>query len=187
MKTHVQRILLVYIINLFAISGVSAQSTPSSASHGWAPGFHLSEVSNDFGLGLNLISPSFANGWVAVHLHYDYQWLEHLNNGGTETWTGYHRFRLGLLTKGSQYGNIRLYSEGGTQLALLPGSLSDNNIGFGGYGLFGFEFGADDAAPRYYIELGGVGSGITANQLPSNPSMANGFMINVGIRWMKYK
>jgi hypothetical protein len=72
-------------------------------------------------------------------------------------------------------------------MAVLPSSLSDNGFGFGGYGLFGFEFGSEDPAPRYYIELGGIGSGITANQLPTNPSMANGFMINVGIRWMKAK
>jgi len=51
----------------------------------------------------------------------------------------------------------------------------------GGYGLFGFEF---KIAPRfaYFIELGAVGTGATADKIESKPVYSNGFLTSVGLK-----
>ena len=52
----------------------------------------------------------------------------------------------------------------------------------GGYGLLGFEF-YPHRKGCYFIELGGVGTGATADKIPSSPIYSNGFLISTGIRF----
>ena len=65
---------------------------------------------------------------------------------------------------------------------ILPNSdFSSKSLVLGGYGLFGFEF---KIAPRfaYFIELGAVGTGATADKIESKPVYSNGFLTNVGLK-----
>ena len=41
-----------------------------------------------------------------------------------------------------------------------------------------------DKSSNYFIEIGGVGSGATADKVVGNPIYANGLMINVGYRYV---
>jgi hypothetical protein len=110
-------------------------------------------------------------------------WLEHLENIET-TWTPYSNFQLGIVGVGGKINNsIRLYGEGGV-IAILPDSdFSSNDSEFGGYGLFGFEFFFQEAH-NYFIELGGVGTGARADKVLTEPIYSNGFIVNVGYRYI---
>jgi len=110
-------------------------------------------------------------------------WLEHIENFET-TWTPYSNFQLGIVGFGGSINNfIRLYGEGGV-IGILPDSnFSSNDSEFGGYGLFGFEFFFKEAH-NYFIELGGVGTGAQANKVLTQPIYSNGFMVNVGYRYV---
>lgn len=174
----IKRLLFaVFVITTLNISG--QDTAPNS---GLGLGFHLSQHQNDFGLGVNLTTPYFANNHIAVRLRGNVMWLEHLQNLET-TWTPYSSFQVGIVGIGGTINNsIRLYGEGGV-IGILPDSeFSSNDSEFGGYGLFGFEF-FFQRAHNYFIELGGVGTGAKADKVITHPIYSNGFIINVGYRY----
>ena len=75
-----------------------------------------------------------------------------------------------------------LSTEKGGILTILPNSdFSSQSSIFGGYGLFGFEF---KPIPKfaYFIELGGAGTGATADKIAGKPIYSNGFLTCVGLR-----
>jgi hypothetical protein len=76
---------------------------------------------------------------------------------------------------------LRLYGEGGVIMLLPSSEFSNESNVMGGYGVFGFEFHMD-RANNYFIEIGGVGTGATAEKIPTNPIYSNGFTISVGYR-----
>ena len=51
-------------------------------------------------------------------------------------------------------------------------------------GKFKKEYTFMDKSSNYFIEIGGVGSGATADKVVGNPIYANGLMINVGYRYV---
>lgn len=169
--------LLAIALFVMLTAHVSAQTI----SKQFEIGFNLSQYHKDFGLGINLITPYFVKEKLAIKVGANMQWLENFN--GTEsTWTTYQNFQLGLRSRSTIVSDkIFIYGEGGV-LTILPNSdFSTQNVDFGGYGLFGFEF---RPTPRfaYYFELGGVGTGATADEIPGEPLYSNGFLTNVGFR-----
>ncbi len=145
-------------------------------------GFSINNFGNDFGLGLNVTSPTFFGGHMAVKASGNYQWLDHIDNKGEHTWSGYTLLRAGLSGVNMSLNDaINLYGEGGLVLALTDNTLSTESSSIGGYGLFGFEF-FMPCNMSYFIELGGMGIGAKADKVPTSPLIANGFLASVGFR-----
>jgi hypothetical protein len=65
--------------------------------------------------------------------------------------------------------------------------LSDEVLAVAGIGGFGFELfppaNTIDAPVSYFIEIGGVGSGARATNLPGQPILLNGFLVQSGLRF----
>ena len=168
---------LVLALFIMLTTQVTAQTSPNKLEIG----FNLSQYQKDFGLGLHLISPYFIKSTIAIKVGANIQWLEYIN--GTETtWATYQNFQLGIRGRSVIVSDkIFIYGEGGF-ITILPNSnFSSESSVFGGYGLFGFEF---KPSPKfaYFIELGGVGTGATADKIAGKPIYSNGFLTNVGFR-----
>lgn len=138
-------------------------------------GFNISQYQKDFGIGLHVISPYFIKETVAIKAGTNIQWFE--NFKGT-----YQNIQLGMRGRSVIVThNISIYGEGGVFIILPNSDFSSQSFVLGGYGLFGFEF---KIVPRfaYFIELGGVGTGATADKIASKPIYSNGFLTNVGLK-----
>jgi len=145
-------------------------------------GGQVGQFQNDFGIGLNMTSPYFANEKMAVRLKGNLVWNEHLNSNSETEWSSYSNLSLGFVQSVGEINDfVRIYGEGGA-IWLFPSSeFSSKSIQFGGYGLFGFEFFFDKHL-NYFFEAGGVGTGAKADKIAGSPIYSNGFLINVGIR-----
>lgn len=144
-------------------------------------GININQFQRDFGIGLHLVSPYFANNRVAVRAGANLQWLQHSKNNET-TWSPYGHFQLGI--RGRQpiiEDKIYIYGEGGSTLLLPNSNFSTAKTHWGGYGLFGFDFWATEKF-GYYLELGAMGIGAKADKIPDAPIYANGFTSSVGCR-----
>jgi hypothetical protein len=150
-------------------------------SHKFGIGFQLNQFQKDFGLGINVTSPYFAGKHVAIRLRANYMYFEHINDAKT-IWSPYTNISLGVIgVAGTICDFIQLYGEGGF-IGLLPSDkFSSENFVLGGYGIFGFEFYLQKNF-NYFIELGGIGTGATADKLINKPTYSNGFMISTGLR-----
>jgi hypothetical protein len=145
-------------------------------------GFQVNQFQRDFGIGVHVVSPYFVNSKIALRLSGNLQWLEHASDDET-TWTPYANFQLGI--RGRQFvvdDKVIMYGEGGATLLLPNSTFSNVESKFGGYGLFGFEF---YPTPRlaYFLELGGMGTGATAEKITGKPIYSNGFVTSVGFRF----
>ncbi len=171
---------LLIIFLIFSIANIT-KGQEESISHNFSAGFHLNQYQNDFGMGLNLTSPFFANNSIAVRMRANLMFNQHPENNET-TWTPYSNVSVGVIGVGGMVGeHIRLYGEGGA-IALFPSEeFSTETLEIGGYGLFGFEF---YMYPRfnYYIEIGGIGTGAKADKIAGAPIYSNGLLISVGFR-----
>jgi hypothetical protein len=144
-------------------------------------GFNLSQYQKDFGAGLHVISPYFCKETIAVKAGLNIQWFEHSTDTET-TRSTYQNIQLGIRGRSNIVTrNISVYGEGGVIMILPNSDFSSKRLALGGYGLFGFDF---RIVPRfaYFIELGGVGVGTTADKVASKPIYSNGFLTNVGIK-----
>ena len=159
----------------------SALGFGQSPANGVGIGFSVNQVQNDFGLGLHLVSPYFANSKAAVRAGGNLQWFQH-TEGNEITWSPYGSMQVGI--RGRQPvidDRVFIYGEGGA-LILFPGSkFSSESTRFGGYGLFGFELYTSQRF-SYFIELGGAGAGARADKLPLKPIYSNGFVATAGFR-----
>lgn len=144
-------------------------------------GFQLGEYQSDFGFGLNLTSPSFIYNNVAIRLRGNLMFNQHPKNNETQ-WSPYSNVSIGVMSGRNKLGDyIAVYGEGGV-IGIFPSDeFSTEEIVFGGYGLFGFEF-LINSHVNYFIEIGGVGTGAEANKIPNAPIYSNGLLINVGFR-----
>src|SRR5690554_2762565 len=116
-------------------------------------GININQFQNDFGLGVHIISPYFANNSVAVKLGGNFQWFQHMDNNET-IWIPYQNIQIGFRGRHTIIENkMFVYGEGGTVLLLPNSKFSTKETVFGGYGLFGFEFSANQRL-NYFIELG---------------------------------
>jgi hypothetical protein len=188
MRAITKSVLAVATILLAA--SLQAQTTDAKPLPAWATGpsigFNLSEVGGDLSSGLTLTSPYFAGGRVAIRASANVAFGQGIQGGETEeTWMPYGQYRLGVAsTAGRVGGFVRLYGEGGV-IYIHPNSDMSDDAQVGGYGLFGFEFllsTGDKPKVSYFIELGGAGTGASAEKLVGKPIYANGFIISTGLR-----
>ncbi len=168
---------------LFLRLGADAQELEQQTvrGNGFSFGMQLSEYQNDFGTGLNITSPFFANRRIAIRVRGNLMYHQHVS-GITTTWSPYGNSTVGVVTSSGLVLNVmRVYGEGGT-LALFPsGEFSSSDFEMGGYGFFGFEFLVTDQYGSF-IEIGGVGIGANADLVPGNPIYSNGLVISAGFR-----
>lgn len=174
---------LTLSVFIFMILGFLSHAQDSGISKKMGLGCNLTQYQQDFGIGLNVVSPYFANGKFAVRLRGNLMWNEHLDFLNKEVWSSYANLSLGFTGVVGEIGDfMRLYGEGGTVYLFPSSSFSSESIVFGGYGLFGFEFFFHNQH-NYYIEIGGVGTGARADKQASEPIYSNGLLINVGYRF----
>lgn len=179
MKVTRKQIASTFAFFFFLLTTAIAQETPLNNGLGF--GFQLNQYQRDFGAGLNLTTPYFANERVAVRLRGNVLFHEHLEDAST-TWTPYANASVGVIGVVGYVGDIRLYSEGGL-IGLFPSdAFSSEGSHFGGYGLFGFEFFFNNRG-NYFIEIGGVGTGAKADKVPGKPVFSNGLVIGTGFRF----
>ena len=173
----------IQLLTVFIGLSFFSFSQENTMSNGIGIGYQITQHQDDFGLGLNLTSPYFANEKLAIRARGNVMWHDHINSDFKNTWSEYYNFSLGFIGVSGKIADfIRIYGEGGV-IALLPSSnFSNEDLEIGGYGLFGFEF---FSSPHfnYFIELGGVGTGAQADKLGTEPIYSNGFLVNVGFRY----
>jgi len=155
---------------------------------GFGLGMAIHRFQDDFGAGLVVASPTFAKDMFRFTLGGGIAFFPHgvkLGPPPTEEWVMYEHARL-LLEVGRRMESapIRLYAFGGPQVLVVPSDLRADAFAIGGIGGFGFEFFFTDSGvgQSFFIELGGVGTGVTADKLPGAPSFHNGFVATVGFR-----
>lgn len=145
-------------------------------------GGQVGQIQRDFGIGLHVTSPYFANQKMAVRLRGNVAWNQHATGELGTTWTPYSNLSFGFLQAVGEMGDfVRVYGEGGAIFLFPAQEFSSNAVQFGGYGLFGFEF-HFDAHMNYFLEAGGVGTGARADEVTGEPIYSNGFLMNVGVR-----
>ncbi len=171
---------MVSIIAVLCISGLAFAQGNGIGSN-FSAGFQLNEYGDDFGLGINLTSPFFANERAAFRVKGNYMFFEHVEDGET-IWTPYTTISLGSIgVAGTIADFVRLYGEGGALLIFPAEEFSSEDIVSGGYGLFGFEFFMNENG-NYFIEIGGVGADAKADKLPASPLYSTGMLISAGYR-----
>lgn len=171
------KFLLIVLLSILIDQKSLAQANPNKLEMG----FNISQYQKDFGVGLNLISPYFIKQKVAIKIGSNLQWFENFN-GKEIIWTSYQNIQLGIRSCTSIVENkIFIYGEAGLLSILQNRNFSSERLVFGGYGLFGFEFRINSKF-AYFIELGSVGSGATADKIINKPIYSNGFLTNVGFR-----
>lgn len=169
-------------ITAFCISllHVSAQEDNLNVGHSF--GYQLSQYQQDFGFGLNYGTPLLFKS-IGFRAKYNLMFHQHIS-GSITTWSPYSNFSLGLTGIGGQVGShIRIYGEGGVVLILPSSAFSSRSTQFGGYGLFGFEF-FNSRGFNYFIEIGGIGTGATADKILYQPIYSNGLSISTGFRFV---
>lgn len=174
-----KRLLIVAILIGFVQLSYGQEEELNSK---FAVGFQIGQYQQDFGLGLNISSPYFADNRVAFRLRGNIMWNEHLDPDGLSTWSNYSNLSIGIVGVGGQIGNsIRLYGEGGLIFLFPSSNFSSESAEMGGYGLFGFEFYLNPHG-TYFIEIGGVGTGAREDKLASQAIYSNGLLIDTGFR-----
>jgi hypothetical protein len=167
-----------HLANLFlllALTAGQAQELP----RGWSAGYQLIQAGGDFGFGLQVKSAHFLKGAMSIRGRAHLMFLEH-NENGLDTWSPYGQFTLGLTGWGMDLpGGLRAYGEGGLAFLTLN-ELSSKPVSLGGYGAFGLEYKVGGPM-MFFLEMGGMGTGATADQLPGQPIVSNGFWASGGL------
>lgn len=144
-------------------------------------GYNISQYQKDFGIGVHFISPYFLRKSVAIKAGTNMQWFES-SDGIETTWTTYQNIQVGVRGRRTNVThNVSIYGEGGVLIILPNKEFSSQRSVVGGYGLFGFEFRVLPGF-AYFIELGGVGTGATADKIAGKPIYSTGFLTNAGLR-----
>jgi len=173
------KLLLVFAI--LAITTAQGQED-DPLPKGMSFGFNISEIQNDFGVGIDFASPYFLADRVGIRARANLRWFEHIDENLSSTWSPYGQFSLGVVSVAREFSDVlRLYGEGGV-IGIVPDeTFSSESFEFGGYGLFGFEF---FVMPKlnYYMEIGGVGTGARADGVIGDPIFSNGLSVAAGFR-----
>lgn len=147
-------------------------------------GIQLVRFQDEFGIGMHTLSPALKK--IRLCLKGNMNWLNHIDTGNNEKWTKFSSFQLGLNYINSYSDKISLYTEGGIVTIFPNSEFSSINCSIGGYGLFGFEFKFSENSFRnssFFIEIGGVGTNVSADKIISNPIYFNGMLISTGYRF----
>jgi len=166
-------IIILFILFSFSMKAQNLNKT--------SLGFQINQHQKDFGVGLHLVTPYFANQRAAITISGNAQWLEHITDDEW-TWSPYGHVKLGFRAR--QFiieDKIFVYGEGGPLLLIPNTEFSSKKSPAGGYGLFGFEFDTG-CLVSFYLELGAMGTGAKADKLTANPIYSNGFTSSAGLR-----
>ncbi len=176
-----------FVLVSFSAMAQNEEGLPKRANT-MAIGYGIGQYQNDFGLNLNITSPYAIKDRFALRTSGGIQWFEYYDQKtGRMEWSLYNAFKLGVVGVGGTIGhNIRLYGEGGAVMILPNKVFSGENMAWGGYGHFGFEFlmtRGTRTCVTYYVELGGIGKASRAEKLPESPIYSNGFTAAAGVRF----
>jgi hypothetical protein len=178
----------------------SKHEAPVHSNEGFSFGVELNSFQFDFGFGGRIATPSIGHflriagsGGVAWFPNAPQAVSSGCTGGGfsgkgcapaatLDTWDAYYYGRLQIELTGPQLGPVRTYAFAGAILLGVPSDLSSTEIDIGGVGGFGFEF-LLGRYSSYFVELGALGTGATADHLVDSPTFANGFLITVGSRF----
>jgi hypothetical protein len=158
----------------------------SGSANNFAVGFDIDSFSNNFGGGITLVSPHFLNDRLHVQASGGVAWVQGIKNGSSQTdWAPYGIFKVGI------YGGnfiqdlpIRVYGGGGAVILAFNGSVDSTGVTVGGFGVAGVEFFVDKRrAEALFIEVGGMGTGASADKLQGSPIYANGFTASFGYKF----
>lgn len=173
--------ILLVLITFQSVCLINAQNKEAGLNNGFGFGFNVNQYQNDFGMGLNVTSPYFANDQVAIRIKGNLMFTENIKDSVTR-WTPYAQFSMGIVGIGGMVGeSTRIYGEGGMVALNASDEISSAGLVLGGYGLLGFEFFANSSL-NYFIEIGGIGTGARADRLINKPMYSNGFLIGAGLR-----
>ncbi len=175
------RKLTVIVVLLMLSVSVWATSTP------FAAGFGLSNAADNFGINVELSSPSFLRDFLTVRAETAIDFLSAYRDNPDIAWEMFYSERLGVAATGGWAGDaIRLYGEFGGLLVLPPSALSDDSAQAGIYGLFGFEFFISPDEHNnvsYYLEAGSNSLFANAEKLAGKPDYYSGFTVKTGWRY----
>ena len=156
-------------------------SQEASWPQGFSVAFALTELADNFGLGLSVQTP-FLFSVVGVRAEAQVYWLNAPNS--PELWYPFLVARLGLASFSFMLAEvIRVYGYGGVEI-IFPGLWTDyidnEPFRFGGWGGFGLEiFFVPNGC--YYLEIGSTGSPAQTRFEPR--FYRNGFQTLVGLRY----
>ena len=175
---------------VFSATGAGAQTPVEPSSNvGAAVGIAVHRLQDDFGLSASWSSPAFFDGKARITAGGGVAWYPYgTNASGDQDWVPFGHSRV-VVESGHRVGRapLRLYGFGGAMLVFRSERLSDEVLAVAGIGGFGFEFfpptNTIDAPVSYFIEIGGVGSGARATNLPGHPILLNGFLVQSGVRF----
>lgn len=156
-----------------------APGKDSDLATGFGAGPVISSVQQDFGVGVELISPTFARDTLAISASAKLNYLTVAN------WRNYGSAELSLMAgMTSPWPTGRLYAKAGVVSLFPSDAVAGDDVLLGGLGAFGFEFFFNRRREgAYFIELGGIGTAARADALNTAPVFANGFIANVGVRY----
>lgn len=162
------------------LNGLSAKDSPL------ALGYVLSDKAGNFGIGLEITSPSLLDGFLSFRAESELEWLSGAIFMSDEniSWEMYSSHKIGVVgTGGFAAEIIKLYGEFGG-ICVIPNSrISNDNYQLGIYGLFGFDFFMKPGAfISYFIETGSTGVFAGADKLAGSPAYLNGWTTSTGIR-----
>ena len=181
---------LVAMVLVFSATGAGAQTPVEPSSNvGSAVGIAVHRLQDNFALSGSWSSPAFSDGKARITAGGGVAWYPYgTSASGDQDWVPFGHSRV-VVESGHRVGRapLRLYGFGGALLVFQSERLSDNVLAVAGIGGFGFEFFAPtstiNAPVSYFIEIGGVGSGARATNLPGHPILLNGFMVQSGLRF----
>jgi hypothetical protein len=174
--------LIISLISFALVLQAQSNENIGGSTH-FKIGYSVNQFQHDFGIGVNLTSPYFLKQSIALKASGNLNWLQNIPLSSFETtWTNYQSYRLGITSKRSWITNtIAIYGEGGLTMIIPNKKFSGESVVMGGYGVFGFEFYVNKRF-NYFIELGGIGTGATAEKATNKPIYSNGFITSVGFR-----
>lgn len=172
----------IAIFLLMMMTAALAKAQEQKFNNRMGIGVQVVQYQNDFGIGMNVVSPYFVHERIAVRLKTNLMYNQNVIDETTE-WIPYTNLSVGLVGVGGYVNeNIRLYGEGGIVGIFPSADLSSEKLIMGGYGLFGFEFFFNNAG-NYFIEIGGVGTGAVADKINLEPIYSNGMTLSAGVRF----
>ena len=171
------------LCSLLFATALSAQTPPSD--DGVAVGWDISSFANNYGVGVRFDTARFAHGRLQVQVAGHIAWVDGVPVGEVESaWAPYSLVRVGIVRSAPIGRLLRFYGGGGFALILPTHRVSEDAARGGGYGLTGLEIAMPEGTrTRWFVELGGMGSGARADRLEHSPIYANGFTIGWGFRY----
>ncbi len=169
---------------LFVLLGqTSTAQEVSPSKNTFALGFNINQDAQDYGLGIEAVSPYFSDGRFAFRLGVNFKWLNYMDSASAKyDYASYQNIKLGFRArKWVMPERIFVYSEGGLLFIFESDVISSGATGIGAYGLFGCELKPSENM-GIFLEAGGGAARARMTKQPGEPFYGDGFMSSVGFR-----